>query len=203
MVVPKLVYISQPTEKGTIYSKQELTQIYETCKKLDLYLYIDGARLGAALTSKYADIKPQDLSHLCDAFYIGGTKNGSPLGEALCIINDKLKPNFRKFIKQHGALLAKGYLVASCFKTLFTDDLFFKLAAHANEMAQKIADALGTSTQSNLVFANLPNSTIDKLKQHFDFFVIEPVDDNNSTVRFVTSWATQQDAVENLVSRLF
>jgi len=205
----KLVYISQPTEKGTLYSKQELTMIYQTCKKLGLYLYIDGARLGTALTAKDVDIKPEDLVNLCDAFYIGGTKNGSPIGEALCIINDELKPNFRKYMKQHGALLAKGYLIASCFKSLFEDDLFFYLATHANMMARKLRNAftangykMAADSPTNQIFPILPKCKIAELQKHFEFYVWEEVDGSNSIARFICSWATDEKQVDKFIAML-
>ena len=209
MVSPKLVYISQPTEKGTLYSKQELVELYETCKKFDLYLYVDGARLGAALASHNTDIAPEDMAILCDAFYIGGTKNGSPLGEALCIINDDLKPHFRKYMKQHGALLAKGALIASCFKSLFENDLFFELATHANKTARKLCDALiahgfsmRVDSPTNQLFPILPNDKIAELQKHFEFYPWETLDNNTSVVRLICSWATDEAQVDKFIKML-
>lgn len=209
MACPKLVFISQPTEKGTVYSKHELEAIYQICKKHRLYLYIDGARLGAALTAKDADLKPDDLAKLCDAFYIGGTKNGSPIGEALCILNDELKRNFRKHMKQHGALLAKGSLIASCFNTLFKDDLYFELSRHANQMAQKLRDAvtaggyeLGTNSTTNLLFPILPDEKIAHLQKHFDFYTWGKIDDNSSVMRVICSWATDEQQIDKFIAIL-
>lgn len=206
---PKLVFISQPTEKGTVYAKKELEVIYQACKKLNLYLYIDGARLGTALTAKDCDLIPEDLAQLCDAFYIGGTKNGSPIGEALCILNDELKQNFRKHMKQHGALLAKGSLIASCFKTLFENDLYFELSRHANKMAQKLRNAirdsgykLGTNSTTNLLFPVLPNDKIDNLQKHFEFYAWEKIDDNNSVIRVICSWATDEQQIDKFIAVL-
>ena len=208
-VVPKLVYISQSTEKGTVYSKKELENLYNVCKKLGLYLYIDGARLGPALTSEGIDVKPQDMGKLCDAFYIGGTKNGSPIGEALCIINKNLNTGFRNYLKQHGALLSKGALAGSCFKTLFEDDLFFENARHSNKMAQKLAKAItakghkmSSSSPTNVIFPILPKSKIAELLKHFDFYVMADVDENNSIVRLVCSWAAKESEVDNFISML-
>jgi len=206
MVKPKLVYISQPTENGTVYSKQELKNLFETCKKHELYLYIDGARLGAALESDCADIKPEDMTNLCDAFYIGGTKNGSPLGEALCIVNENLKKDFRYYLKQHGALLAKGALIGSCFKTLFEDDLFFDLARRSNQLAQKLAKALSGkgckmryNAPANQVFPILPDAKIAELQKHYKFHVWEKVDKENSAIRLVCSWATDESEIDKLI----
>ena len=136
MVKPKMVYISNPTEIGTIYKKQELEDLYKFCKKSNIILYIDGARLGSAICSKENDIKFSDLPRLADAFYIGGTKNGALLGEALVICSDFLKEDFRYFIKQKGGLLAKGKLIGIQFLELFKDDIYFELAKHANDMAE-------------------------------------------------------------------
>ena len=206
MVKPKMVYISQPTENGTVYSKQELENLSETCKKNKLYLYIDGARLGAALVSGSMDIKPEDMAKLCDAFYIGGTKNGSPLGEALCIINENLKKDFRYYLKQNGALLAKGYLAGSCFKSLFQDDLFFDLARRSNNLAQKIANALTDKgykmrydAPANQVFPILPDNKIAELQKYFKFHVWEKADENSSVIRLVCSWATDESEVDKLI----
>jgi len=209
MVRPKLVYISQSTEKGTVYQKQELKDLYDICKKLDLYLFVDGARLAAALTCERSGLKPEDMGKLCDAFYIGGTKNGSPLGEALCIINDKIKADFRYYLKQHGALLAKGALIGSCFKTLFTADLYFENAAHSNAMAQKIARAMiakgykmSCDSPANLILPVLPNEKIAELRKHFIFHDWEKVDANNTVIRLVCSWATDEAEVDKLISML-
>ena len=207
MVKPKLVYISQPTENGTVYLKQELISLFETCKKNNLYLYIDGARLGAALVSRGMDIKPEDMENLCDAFYIGGTKNGSPLGEALCVINEKLKENFRYYLKQHGAMPAKGMLTGSCFKTLFEDDLFFCLAKRANKTAQKIASALCAKgykmrydAPANQVFPILPNTKIAELQKYFKFHVWEKLNNDTSVIRLVCCWAADEEEADRLIS---
>jgi len=209
MVKPKLVFISQSTEKGTVYSKKELKDLFDICKKLKLYLYVDGARLGAALTSAGMDIKPEDMAALCDAFYIGGTKNGSPIGEAICIINEHLKKDFRYYLKQHGALLAKGGLIGCCFKTLFDGDLFFDLAKHANSMAQKLTKAfiekgykMSTNSPTNQIFPILPNKKISQLQKHFDFYIWEKVDICNTMIRLVCSWATNKNEVEKLIKIL-
>ena len=209
MVIPKLVYISQPTEIGTLYTKQELQDLFDTCKKFGLYLFIDGARLGAAFKSESADIAPEDIGKLCDVFYIGGTKNGSPLGEALCIINEKLKENFRYYLKQHGALLAKGSLLGSCFKSLFEDDLFFDLAEIANKKAQKLVKAIiskgykmYSASPANLIFPIMPESKITELQKHFTFHIWEKIDDRCSAIRLVCSWATDENEIDKLIDML-
>ena len=209
MVRPRMVFISQSTELGTIYSKQELQTIYKACKKLNLYLYIDGARLGSALTSLQTDIKKQEYKDLCDAFYIGGNKNGSLIGEALIIINNNLKADFRFHMKQKGALVSKGYLLASCFNTLFKDNLFFDLAKHANEMAQKMrlgmiakGYKMSSNSSTNMFFPIVPNETIIKLQKQFDFYVIEKHDETSSVIRLICSWATCEGEVEKFISLL-
>jgi len=209
MVFPKLVYVSHATEKGTLYSKQELKKLFDVCKKFNLYFYIDGARLGTALASESADIKPQDMAQLCDAFYIGGTKNGSPLGEALCIINEKLKERFRYYLKQHGALLAKGALIGSCFKTLFTDDFYFELARYSNKTARKIAEAfidkgykLSCGSKANMIFPILPNEKIAELQKSFKFHIWEKIDDNNTVIRLVCGWATIEEEADKFIAML-
>ena len=141
MVQPKLVYISQPTELGSIYSKAELTAISETCWKNDLLLYIDGARLGCALCAEDNDLNLHDIAELCDAFYIGGTKNGLLFGEALVICNSSLNKDFRYMMKQKGGLLAKGRLLGVQFMAMFEDNLFYDIANHADKMAKLIKDA--------------------------------------------------------------
>jgi len=209
MVKPKLVYISQSTEKGTVYTKQELKNLFDICKKLELYLFIDGARLGPALVSDGTDVKPEDMAKLCDAFYIGGTKNGSPLGEALCIVNENLKIGFRYYLKQHGAMLAKGGLIGSCFKTLFEENLFFELAKRSNVLAQKLNKALvkkgykmSSDSPANQIFPVLPNKKIAEIQEFFDFLEWEKIDDNNTVIRLVCSWATNENEVDKLIALL-
>jgi len=208
MVKPKLVYVSQPTEKGTVYSAAELAALYGVCQRRGLYLYIDGARLGAALTCG-VDFTPECIAGVCDAFYIGGTKNGSPIGEALCIANKNLRKDFRYHMKQHGALLAKGSLIGCCFKALFTDGLFFELAKRANSLAQKIAKAciakgykMYSDCPANLIFPVLPDKKIAGLQKHFEFHIWEKIGADNSAVRIVCSWVTAENEVEKLISAI-
>jgi threonine aldolase len=209
MVHPRIVYISHSTEVGTIYAARELQEISETCKRLKLYLYLDGARLGSALTSSSADLDIKQLCALVDAFYIGGTKNGALLGEALVINNPQLKPNFRYFIKQRGALLSKGRLLGIQFLELFKDDLFFELARNANALAQKLTQgisALGygfqTNSPTNQIFPIFPNSVIERLNESYLFYVWGKVDSQHSSVRLVTSWATPEKAVDTFLADL-
>jgi threonine aldolase len=209
MVHPRIVYISHSTEIGTIYSAKELKDISATCKKLNLYLYLDGARLGSALTSTSADLDMKELSSLVDAFYIGGTKNGALLGEALVINHPRLKPDFRYFIKQRGGLLSKGRVLGIQFLELFKDDLFFDLARHANTMASKLAagiSALGYGFQSdsptNQIFPIFPNAVIRKLNESYHFYVWNKIDSDHSAVRLVTSWATPEKAIDGFLAEL-
>lgn len=209
MVKPKLVYISNSTEIGTIYSKKELEELSKFCRVNKLYLYVDGARLGSALSSEANDIKLSDLGSLVDAFYIGGTKNGALIGEALVICRDSLKEDFRFFIKQKGAMLAKGRLLGIQFLELFKDDLYFNLAKHANDMANILNEGIKKAgyeflidSPSNQIFPILPNKLIEKLLKNFSFYVWEKVDEDNSAIRLVTSWATNIENVSEFVAAL-
>lgn len=205
MVQPKMVYISNSTELGTVYTRQELAAIRDICQANDLILYLDGARLGAALTSRANDLTLSEIAALVDAFYIGGTKNGALLGEALVICNPALAADFRYLIKQRGAMLAKGFVVGMQFEALFQDDLFFRLAAHANKMAEEIAQTLQSCgcaflapPCSNQLFPILPNGLLDKMARKFVFSVQTRVDEGQSAIRLVTSWATSREAVTAL-----
>ncbi len=207
MAKPRLVYISNATETGTVYTKSELTSLFETCQSNNLLLLMDGARLGTALSSGTSDLTLQDISQLTDIFWIGGTKAGAMIGEAIVIPNQILAEDFAFHIKQRGALLAKGRLLGLQFSTLFEDDLFFKLTKSSNDLAQKIArgivDAghtLAAKTESNQIFPILPNTTIEKLKKSFDFYVWEKVDEEKSVIRLVTSWATDEKQVDAFIN---
>ncbi|WP_338448089.1 low specificity L-threonine aldolase [Niallia oryzisoli] len=209
MVKPKLVYLSNSTEIGSIYNKEELEQISQFCREKNLILYMDGARLGSALCSSENDLKISDLPILVDAFYIGGTKNGALLGEALVICRDSLKDDFRFHIKQKGALLAKGRLLGVQFLELFRDDLFFDLAMHANKMADMIRDEIRnagftflTHSPSNQIFPILPNSIISELQRKYAFLIWEIIDSGTSAIRLVTSWATKEEAVLEFIDDL-
>lgn len=205
MVKPKMVYISYSTELGTLYSKAELTAIHNICQANGLILFLDGARMGSALTSKENDLEAADIAELVDVFYIGGTKNGALLGEALVICKEELKEDFRYLIKQRGALMAKGFVVGIQFEALFQDNLFFELGSHANEMAEKITKVLKEGGYSfyappctNQLFPILPNDVLEKLSEEFQYSVQANVDNEHSAVRFVTSWATTQESVDAL-----
>lgn len=209
MVKPKAVFISNSTEIGSIYSKKELEELSKFCRKNKLYLYLDGARLGSALTSEKNDLTISELAKLVDVFYIGGTKNGALLGEAIVILNDELKDNFRFYLKQKGALLAKGRILGVQFLELFKDNLFFDLAKHANKMATKLANAIKkhnytflTEPASNQIFPILPNKLIEKLNQKYGFYVWCKIDDKNSAIRLVTSWATKEEFVNQFIEDL-
>lgn len=205
---PKMVYISMPTENGTIYSKAELEAIYEVCKKKNLILYIDGARLGYAMMCKENDVAFSDLPNLCDAFYIGGTKVGALFGEALVIVNEKYKEDFRYIEKQKGAMLAKGRLLGLQFDTLFTDGLYFKVSAHAMKLADRIRAALEEkgirvyyNSPTNQLFPMLTDEQMNKLKNDFSFCYWCKNDDLH-VVRFCTSWATQEGDVDTLIDAI-
>lgn len=209
MVKPKMVYISNTTELGTVYKKNELKEIYDFCKQKNLYLYIDGARIGSAISSKNNDMTLSDICSMCDAFYIGGTKNGALLGEAIVINNDSLKENFRFFIKQRGALLAKARIMGICFMELFKDDLFEKLGLHANKMSYKIADAMESMgyeffapVESNQLFVVMNNEKIEKINKEYSITVQNRIDDDNSLVRITTSFATIEEKVDEFIEFL-
>lgn len=202
MVKPKLVYISNSTEIGSIYKKNELKDLKEFCRKNKLLLFMDGARLGSALCSEENDLKLSDFSELVDAFYIGGTKNGALFGEALVICHELLKEDFRYHMKQKGALLAKGRLLGIQFVELFCDNLFFDLALHANKMAGILREALTkanfqflTYSPSNQLFPVMPNTLIEELQKKYAFLIWEKVNKDASAIRLVTSWATKETEV--------
>ncbi|ONI47611.1 threonine aldolase [Candidatus Epulonipiscium fishelsonii] len=211
MVKPRLVYISNTTELGTVYTLEELKNLSEICKNNNLIFYIDGARLGSALTSNINTATMEDVAKYADAFYIGGTKNGALFGEALVITNPALQDDFKYFIKQKGALLAKGRLLGIQFATLFENegDLFYKLARHANKMADKIQRGftengfkLLAEANSNQVFVILPKTIYEQLAQEFPGSIWEPYGDNSYIIRFVASWATPEEEVDKLIKYL-
>ncbi|MBU8918325.1 aminotransferase class I/II-fold pyridoxal phosphate-dependent enzyme [Bacillus sp. FJAT-29953] len=209
MVKPKLVYISNSTEIGTIYKKNELAALKDFCDENNLILYMDGARLGSALCSSENDLQLSDLPSLVDAFYIGGTKNGALIGEALVICRDSLKEDFRYHIKQKGGLLAKGRLLGIQFLELFRDNLFFDLAGHANKLAElliaeikKFNVSFLTESPSNQIFPILPNAVIVELEKKYGFHIWEKVDSDHSAIRLVTSWATKEEKVLEFIKDL-
>lgn len=203
MVKPKMVYISNSTELGSIYNKSELKELSLFCRKHHLILYLDGARLGSALTSRQNDMALPELSEWVDILYIGGTKNGALLGEVVIINNDRLKEDFRFHIKQKGALLAKGRILGIQFVELFKEDLFFKLGRYANKLATKLADSIDQmgyahwlKPVSNQIFPIFPNPIIDKLSKKYGFYVWKEDKNDTSVIRLITSWATKEEAIE-------
>lgn len=208
-VQPKMVYISNPTELGTIYTRDELYALRDVCDQYGLYLFMDGARLGYGLTAQGNDVTLADIAKTCDVFYIGGTKVGAMFGEAVVYSNVALAEDFRYMIKQRGAMLAKGRLLGIQFCALLRDGLYFDIASHANQMADKIRDTLkrlgyslfvpGTSNQ---IFPVLPDSLLEKLAENFSFTEQERVDAAHRAVRFCTSWATTEENVNALCKEL-
>lgn len=205
MVKPKMVYLSNTTELGTIYTKKELKDIHELCNEKRLYLFLDGARIASAMTSRNNDLELKDIASMVDVFYIGGTKNGALLGEALIICREEFKKEFRYLIKQRGAMMAKGFVIGIQFEELFRDRLFFDLADHANRMAEKIAKAIkecgytfDAPTGTNQIFPILPKEVEEQLSKEFKFMTFKKLEGNYNVLRFVTSWATTEESVEKL-----
>ena len=205
IVMPGMVYISYPTEGGTIYSKAELTAIYETCQRCGLPLYIDGARMGYGLMSDECDLTLPELARLCDVFYIGGTKVGALFGEAVVVMNPALKKDFRFFMKQRGGMLAKGRLLGIQFDTLFTDDLYLKISRHAIDMAHQIREIFVSAgypllfdSPTNQQYPIMPDSELAEIGKNFGYEYWERVDETHSGVRFCASWATTQENVDAL-----
>lgn len=209
MAKPRMVYISNATEVGTIYSKKELMALSAFCNEKDLLLMLDGARLGAALTAERSDMTLADVAELTDIFWIGGTKAGALIGEAIVIPNPELARDFPFHIKQRGALLAKGRLLALQFTELFSNNLYFDLTAHANQMAKKLSEAIAAAgygfaadTESNQLFPILPDAVIDRLQKEFNFYVWGKAGDQESVVRLVTSWSTADVQVDAFIEAL-
>ena len=205
----KLVYISNSTEVGTIYSKKELQDLSAFCRENNLFLFLDGARLGHALTAETNDLVLEDIAKLTDAFYLGGTKNGALIGEAIVINNGKLQEDFGFHLKQKGALLAKGRLLGIQFQELLKDDLYFDLARKANVQAMKIKNAFKENgfeflaeTFSNQIFPILGNAQIEELAKNFEFYVWKKIDDEKSAIRIITSWATTDEMVRSFTEQI-
>ena len=203
---PKMVFIANSTELGTVYTKQELEELYAMCKKHGLYLYMDGARLGSALMSQGNDLSLQDIAKLVDIFYIGGTKNGALLGEAMVIINDDLKPEFRYLIKQHGSMLSKARLIGVEFITFFENGLYYQLADNANKMAQQLNDLfvkhniqLFIDSKTNQIFPILDNDLLAKIRIKYIADDWSKYNDTHTVVRFVCSWATKQENIDEFI----
>ena len=209
MAQPKLVYISVPTEFGTMYTLEELQRISAVCKKHGLYLFADGARLGYGLSEPGNKITLKDLASFCDVFYIGGTKVGAMFGEAVVISNPSIAQDFRYIIKQHGGMLAKGWLLGLQFEALFENGLYFEISRHAVKMADILRNTLKdlgyslyVNGRSNQIFPILPNTLLSELEKNFTFMVQAKVDSNQTAVRFCTSWATTQESVDALCAEL-
>lgn len=205
----KLVYISNSTELGTIYTLSELEAISAVCRQYGLYLFMDGARLSYALKAKDNDITLADLARLCDVFYMGGTKCGAMFGEAVVISNPAIAEDFRYLIKQRGGMLAKGWLLGLQFDVLLQDDLYFDIADHANKLADQLRDTLEKlgyrqliTNSTNQVFPILPNCLLESLGKEFTFTHQETIDDSHTAVRFCTSWATTQQSMDALCAAL-
>ena len=209
MAQPKLVYISNPTELGTIYHQAELEALHGICREHGLYLYVDGARLGYGLMAEDNDVTLADMARLCDVFYIGGTKCGAMFGEAVVITNEALKEDFRYLIKRHGGMLAKGWQLGVQFDALFENDLYFTISAHANRMADRIRATLKelnvpslTQCTTNQIFPILPDSFLEALGEEFTFCEMHRVDESHRAIRFCTSWATTEESVNALCNAM-
>lgn len=208
-VQPGIVYISFPTESGTLYTKKELADLYAVCQKYEIPFFIDGARLGYGLMAKGNDVTLKDLVKLCDVFYIGGTKVGALFGEAVVITNDKYKKDFRYNIKQRGGMLAKGRMLGIQFEELFTNDRYFTISKHAIAMADLLAQAFTDKhysfyfpAETNQLFPILSNEKIAELSKDFAFETWAKVDEDHTAVRFVTSFMTKEYAVNQLIFHL-
>ena len=209
MVFPGLCYISHPTEYGTLYSKEELSQISEVCHKHKIPLFMDGARLGYGLASRHTDVTLQDVARLCDVFYIGGTKVGALCGEAVVFTKKNMPAHFDHLVKKHGALLAKGRLLGVQFDTLFTDDLYFKISKNAIDRAEELKSAFSEKgykffidSPTNQQFVILENSKMQELQKSVKFSFWEKYDESHTVVRFATSWATTSEKISELRSFL-
>jgi threonine aldolase len=206
MVLPKMLYISESTETGTVYSKEELKALYETCQQLGLYLFVDGARLAVAVDKGVISI--DDLAHYSDVFYIGGTKNGALLGEAVVIVNDNLKECFRYSIKRNGGMYSKGFVAGICFEELFSNDLFFKLGHNSNLCSKYLADCLsekGIRLQyecvTNQIFPVVSNELFEKLKTIATFELWEDLG-SEKVIRFVCDFKTTKENIDEFIDKL-
>ena len=209
MVRPKMVFLSHASEYGTIYSRKELEEIREVCTANQLYLYIDGARIANALCAKGNDLTLPMIAAAADLFYIGGTKNGALLGEAMVINHPSLKPDFRYLIKQRCSMLAKGRILGVQFLRLFQDDLYLRNADHANRMAQKLKQAFIENgcqmyivSLTNQIFPIVENALLEKLKEEYEFLTWAKYDENHTVIRLVCSWATKEEIVQEFCEKL-
>ena len=208
-VQPKMVYISNPTEYGTLYTRKELEALHEVCRRYGLYLFLDGARLGYGLAAADNELDLPMIAACCDVFYIGGTKVGALFGEAVVMSNDELKKDFRYLIKQKGGMLAKGRLLGVQFEALFEDGLYLEISRHADRLADKLREAFTQAgfpflveNQTNQIFPVIPDSVLEKLGENYGYTYQERVDETHSAVRFCTSWATKEDNIDRLIADL-
>lgn len=209
MVYPGTVYVSQPSEYGTLYSKAELTAIAETAHKYNMQLFLDGARLGYGLTAQGNDLTLEDIARIVDVFYIGGTKVGALFGEAVVFTKHNAPAHFTTQIKRHGALLAKGWLLGLQFDTLFTDQLYTRIARNANDKADQIRTALKAKgyhvayqNTTNQIFAIMDQPTIERISENVRMGFLEKYDETHSVMRICTSWATTQEHTDQLIELL-
>ena len=209
MPQPKMVYISNPTEYGTLYTLSELEALAETCKRLGLYLFMDGARLGYGLMAQGNDVTLADIAQLCDVFYIGGTKVGALFGEAVVIGNQKLAEDFRYIMKQRGGMMAKGRLLGVQFLALLENDLYFSISRHADQQADRIRQTLKAlncpfmmENTTNQLFPILPDRVLAVLKEKYAFIEMDKVGENAHCIRICTSWATKSENVDALCADL-
>lgn len=209
MVAPGMVYLSHPTELGTLYTRSELKAISEVCREAKIPLYMDGARLGYGLAAIDTDVTLRDIAALCDVFYIGGTKVGALFGEAVVVTRPDLLPHFRPLMKQHGALLAKGRLLGLQFEVLFTDDLYLRISRHAIDMAMKLKEGfirkgykLYIDSPTNQQFFVLPNEQIDSLAHSVSFELWGVRQEKDTPIRLVTDWGTQEEDIDTLIALL-
>lgn len=209
IVQPKMVYISHPTELGTLYTKAELQALHDVCKECGLYLFLDGARMGYGLMAPGTDVTLPDIANLCDVFYIGGTKVGALFGEALVIRNPELKNDFRYVIKQHGGMLAKGRLLGVQFLELFKDGLYFEISKHAIDMAMLLKDELAKKgyrfymdSITNQQFIIIEDKKLEEIRKKYGVTYQQRYDATHSVIRLCTSWATREEDVRALLEDL-
>ena len=209
MVFPGMVYISHPTEYGTLYTKKQLTKISSVCRKNNIPLFMDGARLGYGIMAKSSDLSLEDIAELCDVFYIGGTKCGALCGEAVVFTKNNMPLHFENLVKKHGALLAKGRLLGVQFDALFTDNLYLEISKNAIDTAEALKKALKEKgyrflldSPTNQQFVILENIFMEELKKSVKFNFWEKYDKDHTVVRFATSWSTKMENVEKLINLL-
>lgn len=209
MTQPKMVYISHPTELGTLYSRDELKEISEVCQTRGLLLFLDGARLGYGLCAQGSDVDLPFLAEYCDVFYIGGTKQGALFGEAVVIRNQDLKEDFRYLMKQKGGMLAKGRLLGIQFEVLFENGLYFTMAKHADKLAMKLKNALLglgypmlLDSVTNQQFFILPDALLKELSKEYAYAYWSRVDETHSAIRLCTSWATKEEQLDKLIAEI-